>query len=386
VGPPQDPATAGLDRAGGACTLTGMRVLITTTGFPGHFLPLVPFAQAFREAGHSVYVAGPRASRPIVARAGLGFVPCADLPADEIAALLAAAGAMRREDGHAHVVKEGFAGIAARTLAPKMERIAATWRPDLVLHESQEFAGAAAAERHGIRHARVALGLSSTEQETLALAGAEPSPLLTLVPPAFDDGDAPTTWRFRERRTVPVRKDDGEPLVYVTFGSVAPTLGYFPGLYRAVIDALADVSARVMVTTAAGDVGPVPPNVSVVPWLPQDAVLEGAAAVVSHGGYGTLLGALAHGLPQVVMPLFAQDQWRNAQRVAELGAGVALEGRARDTFALPGPDVLAALPGAVEHVLLRDRYARATGELAADIASLPPVADAVPALNPEVPA
>jgi UDP:flavonoid glycosyltransferase YjiC (YdhE family) len=126
--------------------------------------------------------------------------------------------------------------------------------------------------------------------------------------------------------------------------------------------------------------------VSVLPWLPQDTVLEGAAAVVSHGGYGTLVGALAHGLAQVVMPLFAQDQWRNARRVAELAAGVALEGPARDTFALPGPEVLAALPGAVEHVLLRERYAGAAGELADDIAALPPVADAVSSLHPEVPA
>jgi len=363
-----------------------MRVLITTTGFPGHLLPLVPFARAFKEAGHSVCVAGPGSCAPSVERAGLGFLPCADLPADAVTRLLAEAAAMSREDGHAHVIREGFAGIAAHTLAPDMQTIVERWQPGLVLHESQEFAAAEAAERAGLPHARVALGLSSTERETLALTGARPSPLLTLVPPAFDDGDAATTWRFRERRAAPARRSDGEPLVYVTFGSVAATLGYFPDFYRAIIDALADVSARVLVTTGADGVGPVPPNVSVVPWLPQDAVLEGAAAVVSHGGYGTLLGALAHGLPQVVIPLFAQDQWRNAQRVADLGAGVVLKGPPRDTFAPPGRDVLAALPGAVEHVLLRERYAGVAGELAADIAALPPVADAVSALNPEVPA
>jgi UDP:flavonoid glycosyltransferase YjiC (YdhE family) len=363
-----------------------MRVLITTTGFPGHLLPLVPFAQAYKEAGHSVRVAGPRSSGPIAARAGLDFVPCADLPADELEALLAEAAAMSREDGHAHVIGQGFAGIATRTLTDDMQGIVAGWQPELVLRESQEFAGAAAAERAGVRHARIALGVSSTERETLELARVAPSPLLTLVPPAFDDGDAATTWRFRASRAAPARRGDGEPLVYVTFGSVAPRLGYFPDFYRAVIDALADVSARILVTTAAGDVGPVPPNVSVVSWLPQDAVLEGASAVVSHGGYGTLLGALAHGLPQVVIPLFAQDQWRNARRVADLGAGVALEGPARAMFTPPGRDVLAALPGAVEHVLLRERYADVAGELAADIAALPPVADVVSALNPEVPA
>ena len=367
-------------------TLVGMRILITTTGFPGHVLPLVPFARAYQEAGHSVNVAGPRSCQPIVAGAGLGFVPCADLPADEVQRVLAAAATMSRADGHAHIISEGFAGVAARTLAQDMQTIVRTWRPDLVLHESQEFAAATAAERARIPHARVALGLSSTEQETLELAGGKSSPLLTLVPPSFDDGDAVTTCRFRERRAAPTQQDGGEPLVYVTFGSVAATLGYFPDLYRAVIDGLADLPARFLVTTAADELGPVPPNVCVLRWVPQDTVLEGAAAVVSHGGYGTVLGALAHGLPQAVMPLFAQDQWRNARRVAELGAGVALEGPPRDTFAPPGPEVLAALPGAVEHVLLRERYARAAGELAEDIAVLPPVADVVSALHPEVPA
>src|SRR5688572_32535190 len=52
-------------------------------------------------------------------------------------------------------------------------------------------------------------------------------------------------------------------------------------------------------------------------------VLPRAAAMVCHGGYATTVGALAHGVPQVVVPVFA-DQGRNARRVAEIGAGIAL--------------------------------------------------------------
>src|SRR5215208_4256695 len=361
-----------------------MRVLITTTGFPGHWLPLVPFARAYKDAGHSVSVAGPRSCAPLAQTADFEFVPCADLPADEVERMLAAAAVMSPEEAHAHVVSEGFAGIGARALAEDMHRIVKMWRPDLVLHESQEFAAAAAAERHGIPHARVALGLSSTEQDTLELAGAQPSPLLTLVPAAFDDcGDA-ATHRFRVRRAPRVPREDGEPLVYVTFGSVAPGLGYFPDLFRAVADALAAVPARVLMTTGADELDSLPPNVRVERWLPQETVLEGADVVVSHGGYGTLLGALAHGLPQVVVPLFARDQWRNAARVAELGAGVALEGAPRPVFAHPGPEILAALPGAVEHVLLQQRYARAARAVAEDIQTLPPVGEVVATLGSAV--
>src|SRR5438128_1215203 len=48
-----------------------------------------------------------------------------------------------------------------------------------------------------------------------------------------------------------------------------------------------------------------------------------AAAIVCHGGSGTVLGALAAGVPMVVTPLFA-DQPHNARRVAATGTGLAL--------------------------------------------------------------
>jgi len=51
--------------------------------------------------------------------------------------------------------------------------------------------------------------------------------------------------------------------------------------------------------------------------------LEPAAA--SHGGSGTLLGALAHGIPQLCLPQ-AADQFRYAQACAAAGAGIALIG------------------------------------------------------------
>ncbi len=49
------------------------------------------------------------------------------------------------------------------------------------------------------------------------------------------------------------------------------------------------------------------------------------AAMVGHGGFGTTTTALAAGVPQVVIPLFAADQWLNARRVQDLGAGLMVE-------------------------------------------------------------
>ena len=82
-----------------------------------------------------------------------------------------------------------------------------------------------------------------------------------------------------------------------------------------------------------------------------------AAAVVGHGGHGTTLGALAHGVPQVVVPLFSIDQWANAAAVERAGAGVALDAdrSSRRVLARPGPEVIDGLGPAVQRILAEPR-------------------------------
>ena len=124
--------------------------------------------------------------------------------------------------------------------------------------------------------------------------------------------------------------DGGDPLVHVTFGSVTAGahLPYYPGLYRAAIDALAPLRARIILAIGEdrdpAELGTLPPNVRVERWVSHAAVMPRAAAVVGHGGYGTTLDALGYGTPLVVVPLFSLDQWANADAVARVGAGIAL--------------------------------------------------------------
>jgi UDP:flavonoid glycosyltransferase YjiC (YdhE family) len=91
--------------------------------------------------------------------------------------------------------------------------------------------------------------------------------------------------------------------------------------------------------------------------------------MVGHGGSGSTLQALAAGVLQVLVPLFV-DGPANAGRVAELGAGIALEG---------GPE--ADIGPAVQEVLAMPRYSWAAGLLAAEILTVPPIEDAVPELE-----
>jgi UDP:flavonoid glycosyltransferase YjiC (YdhE family) len=79
--------------------------------------------------------------------------------------------------------------------------------------------------------------------------------------------------------------------------------------------------------------------------------------MMSHGGSGSTLMALAAGVPHVFVPLFV-DGPANARRVAELGAGI-----------VAGDDLRAA----VETVLEDSAYARAASAVADEIATLPPI-------------
>jgi UDP:flavonoid glycosyltransferase YjiC (YdhE family) len=80
----------------------------------------------------------------------------------------------------------------------------------------------------------------------------------------------------------------------------------------------------------------VPDNIEVVDFADHDRLMPGCAAVIGHGGLGTVLRALAHGVPQLLLPL-GRDQAFNADRVEGLGAGIQLPadappGRIRTTL------------------------------------------------------
>jgi UDP:flavonoid glycosyltransferase YjiC (YdhE family) len=120
-----------------------------------------------------------------------------------------------------------------------------------------------------------------------------------------------------------------------------------------------------------------PDNVHVEAWLPQDEVLPHVDAAVGHGGFGTTLGALGHGVPMVLLPLFAGDQWRNARRVAELGAGLLVDDGERRVMEIPSQRAMNALPGALKLVLGDGRFRQSAARIRDEIVALPDTGAAV---------
>jgi Glycosyltransferase family 28 C-terminal domain len=111
-----------------------------------------------------------------------------------------------------------------------------------------------------------------------------------------------------------------DPLVYLTFGSVAAGehLPYYPALYRLAIDALSPLPVRVLVTVGDAareieELGKVPSNARIETWVAHDDVARRADVIVCHGGFGSTLGALAHGTPLVILPLSAAINGRTVR-------------------------------------------------------------------------
>jgi UDP:flavonoid glycosyltransferase YjiC (YdhE family) len=70
-----------------------------------------------------------------------------------------------------------------------------------------------------------------------------------------------------------------------------------------------------------------PANAVLVPFVPHQWILPRTALAITHGGHGTVLGALSYGVPLICMPM-GRDQGDVAARVVWLGAGVRISKKA----------------------------------------------------------
>jgi len=133
-----------------------------------------------------------------------------------------------------------------------------------------------------------------------------------------------------ERRPVnwvPPWPADGRPAVLV---SLSTTYMNQEALLQRVVDGLALVDCHALVTTGPGlrsrPLTVVPRNVQVAESVPHGAVFPHVDLVISHGGHGTIIRALAAGVPVMVVPI-SRDQPDNAARVVFHGVGTKVSKR-----------------------------------------------------------
>jgi UDP:flavonoid glycosyltransferase YjiC (YdhE family) len=379
-----------------------MRILFTFAGGSGHADPLVPIAAAVRAAGHTVAFSGRRSGAAVAEAQGFRlFADPAD-PTDGPQAITP----LRTLDmeNENRVLRDFYAGVEARRRATKILDLIAEWHPDLVVCDEVDFGSMIAAERLDLPHATVLITAAGSfvRPEIVAESldalraehGLSPDRALSMpsrhlvvspFPPSFRDPAFPLPRNAFSIRPKPVIPHDHEmasqwrslaperPAVYFTLGTVFNTES--GDLFERAIAGLRALPIEVVVTVGRdidpSRFGPQPEHVHIERYIPQSALLPLCDLVVNHGGSGSVIVALAHGLPMVVLPMGA-DQSLNASRCEQLGVGIALDA----VTASPR-----AIGDAVDDVLGGTHHRVAAEAIRDEIEALPGPATMVPLLE-----
>lgn len=339
-----------------------MRVLFCTWAWPSHLYALVPLARACRARGHDVLVASQPGLLDEIGRTGLpgaavgtdvdsvelvrGYV----LPSAAAAAPASAPGAPGAAGGGKgpramRMVLDNAASMTAGLLD-----LTRSWAADLMVHEPTAMAGPIAAAAAGVPAIRHLYGTDLmlrargplTEALTPLAAhhgvtALDPFGAAT-VDPTPTGLQVPTDYPRLPMRYVPYNGPlpgaavpagrTGRPRICVTWGHTMARLSPDRFLGARVAAALAGTGAKVLLAVSEAQLSllgdrELPDGVEVVVDTALDRLLPGCDLVAAHGGAGTILTALSHGLPLLLVPQLP-DHAGHSRRVAEAGAGEVL--------------------------------------------------------------
>ncbi|MEU4119146.1 macrolide family glycosyltransferase [Kitasatospora sp. NPDC028055] len=257
----------------------------------------------------------------------------------------------------------------AQAMLPRMREAFHDDRPDLVLYDFMAYAGRVLADGWGVPSVLVlpsrvaqadprvepfrtvmaaleAEGVPERFAKWLAENGVAPQDMFSymlrpdrgvaLIPRALQSALEeidPEVFSFagpcldnREHQGSWTRPQGAQKVLLVSLGSA---FTHQPAFYRACLEAFGDlpgwhVVLQVGKATDPAELGPIPANVEVHPWVPQFAVLRQADAFITHAGMGGCSEGLYCGLPMVAVPQ-AADQFDNADRLVELGVARRLD-------------------------------------------------------------
>ncbi|MEV7864755.1 glycosyltransferase [Streptomyces sp. NPDC088124] len=362
-----------------------MRILFSSTPGYGHLLPQLPLARAFRDRGDEVAVLTSESFRPLLAAEDIPLFAVGPEVPEILAEAARRSGASAATEPTPAAVAEFFAGTRVDLTADAALDAGREFRPDLVVGEATDYVGPLVAAALEVPFAKLAFGPQMPAEFTDVFDSVVESRHkergLTVPPPAWYLDPCPELlqgpgWEPPQGH-LPLRPeahqgpgagaaptlaaptaDGARPRVLLSFGTNYAE----PAVLRPLIDALtptADVVVTLGLTATAADYGDGLDRVDFVGFTPFDELLDGIDLVVTHGGAGTVLGTLAHGLPMVVVPQGA-DQFLNAAAVAGARAGVAV---------LP-PAAPEAVAQAMAEVLGRPEFRDNAGRAAAQIAAM----------------
>ncbi|WP_177226324.1 glycosyltransferase [Saccharopolyspora shandongensis] len=391
-----------------------MRILFSVGPGYGLMLPIVPLIWAARIAGHEVLVATTAEMPDVGARAGLpvvdvfpehdvwdallrGITSEGDSP--EIERVAAATGL---SEAYEKVSQAGNPfGLFTLTMTEGTIDAGRAFGADLVVHTTDHVAGRLAAAALGVPVLEVGNRISWSSRDekfrngrnlyddddvTLALRdklgipGGPPRVIARIDPRApsmgglvADEPDPLDGIPWWSMRFVPfnggvvvpewaLRRPE-RPRVGVTLGTVVPIMSGTSNL-SAVIEALGGMDVEVVLAAGKADLadlGTLPENVRSAGFLPLSTFLPTASLMVHHGGSGTTAAPLHYGVPQLVLPAFA-DNPMSAERVVARGVGLSHD---------PATVDAATVRAMAERLLTEPAFRAAAREVSEEMATQP---------------
>jgi UDP-glucoronosyl and UDP-glucosyl transferase len=379
-----------------------MLVGVASHGATGHIYPLLGFADALLVAGHDVIILTGSDLVPWLTDLGyaaeavgepIGWgVAQVQSRFPELTTSMPAEQAWRLD-------AELFADALPRAMTPALITAFESRRPDLVLYESTNLGAVLAAAELNIPAVCVGLWAvgrwhvepAELEQRVRAVwversalplnldpllgrAHLDPAPPSLRNPAATEGGSIrlPTrqiAWGDPRTSLTPwLTRHHSRPVVYLALG----TVGWGTvDLLRDALAGLTELPVDVLVAVGSyfdpSELGPLPDSVHLERFVRQDLVLPQVDLTAHHGGSGTLLAAAAEGVPQLAMPMGA-DQFQNADALAASGMGLALP---------QGGVTAAAVREGVRELMEDPSYRAAANRIRGEILALPTPAERI---------
>lgn len=382
-----------------------MRILFGAPPAFGVLLPIVPLAWAARAAGHEVALATTSSMTDVAANAGLSVI---DVFPDRERWAALTGWRMRPEELPADAPPEVRNALGVRAPFPMFTATmtdgtlaaARGFAADLIVTTGDHPAGLIAAAATGLPVLEVGnrvswssrdaswkerpaivpdgvlrplydrLGLTDVRPDLIARIDPRPPSMGGLVDDEPDIDDGVPWWGmqyvpYNGGAVVPpwALTPGDRPRIGVTLGTVVPLISGATSL-AVVIEALADLDADVVLaagTTNLSALGELPGNVRSVGYLPLSVFLPTCDLLVHHGGSGTTAAPLFYGVPQLVLPGFA-DNPLSAERVVARGVGLAHDPKTIDA---------GIVRNLVERLLTEPPFAQAAHEVRTEMATQP---------------
>ncbi|MGI9665674.1 MAG: glycosyltransferase [Acidimicrobiia bacterium] len=389
----------------------GLNILFSTIPGAGHLYPNVPLATALRDAGHEIRIATSPSFADVVAGTGFEMVPVGlDWTQRNVREVLD----MEDQPTHDAMMKM-FWDVGPRAVYESLTQL--DWPVDVIVLDPDERGARLWGEVNGIPWVNVlnyirggplfgaalphdvaerpevlAKGPMAAENAIRNDLGLGPVPLLygeSMLDRYLTLDMAPagiTPWEPQLRaatahpmRPVPhaaevdadwvERLDPDKDIVHVGFGSL---FSYHSDAYPKVVEGLASEGVQLVISAPDGiDVGDPPDDAIVESWVPHQTLLPRCRIFIHHGGWGSTIAGLSHGVPSIVIPHGA-DQPNNARVVEAFGAGLYLH------LSSLAPDKVRE----AAHALLTEGvYPLNAERIARNIAAMPSPAEVVPLIE-----